>query len=234
MSAAAIAASLLEALERADSPTAPFRHHLLRNVLPQGVARDVLALPFTPPAIDDTQGKRETHNATRRFYAGAVLAEHPVCAAIAAAMQSEGVVAALSAHTGTDLVGSFLRIEDCQDTDGFWLEPHTDIGAKLFTMLIYLTDRPDAASWGTDLYDPEGHHLGSAPGGFNRGLIFIPASDTWHGVERRRFDGVRRSLIINYVKPEWRSRHELAWPDRPTAPMPADWDQTEQPWGAAS
>jgi len=25
---------------------------------------------------------------------------------------------------------------------------------------------------------------------------------------------VRRSLIVNYVKPEWRSRHELAFPER--------------------
>lgn len=234
MSAAAVAASVLEALEKSQSPTVPFRHHLLRHVLPEEVAREVLALPFAPPAIGDTLGKRETHNATRRFYAGSVLAEHPVCAAIAAAMQSEGVVAALEERTGASLVGNFLRIEDCQDTDGFWLEPHTDIGAKLFTMLIYLSDRPEAESWGTDLYDAAGQHLGAAPGGFNRGLIFVPGADTWHGVERRRFDGVRRSLIINYVKPEWRSRHELAWPDRPIAPMPADWDQTGQPWGAAS
>ncbi len=234
MSAAAIAGSLLEALEKAEAPSVPFRHHLLRNVLPESVARDVLALPFAPPAIGDTLGKRETHNATRRFYAGKVLARHPICAAIAAAMQSEGVAAALAEHTGAELIGSYLRIEDCQDTDGFWLEPHTDIGAKLFTMLIYLNDRPEAASWGTDLYDAQGHHLGAAPGGFNRGLIFVPASDTWHGVERRHFDGVRRSLIINYVKPEWRSRHELAWPDRPIAPMAEGWDQTEQPWGAAS
>ena len=34
---------------------------------------------------------------------------------------------------------SHLRIEYCLDTDGFWLEPHTDIGAKLFTMLVYLS-----------------------------------------------------------------------------------------------
>ena len=144
------------------------------------------------------------------------------------------MAAALAARTGTELVGSHVRVEDCQDTDGFWLEPHTDIGAKLFTMLIYLTDRPEAEAWGTDLYDAAGRHLGSAPGGFNRGLIFIPGPDTWHGVERRPIHGVRRSLIVNYVKPEWRSRHELAWPDRPVAALPADWDQTEQPWGAAS
>ena len=42
----------------------------------------------------------------------------------------------------------------------------------------------------------------------NRGLIVIPAADTWHGF-------LRRSLIVNYVKPEWRSRHELAFPDQP-------------------
>lgn len=234
MSAAAVAASLLAALDRAEAPVEPFRHYRLRRVLPEVVAREVLALPFAPPAIGDTQGRRETHNATRRFYAGRVLEEFPICAAIAAAMQSEGVAAALAARTGTELVGSYVRVEDCQDTDGFWLEPHTDIGAKLFTMLIYLTDHREAEAWGNDLYDADGRHLGAAPGGFNRGLIFIPGPDTWHGVERRHFQGVRRSLIVNYVKPEWRSRHELAWPDRPVAELPADWDQTEQPWGAAS
>jgi len=28
---------------------------------------------------------------------------------------------------------------------------------------------------------------------------------------------VRRSLIVNYVKPEWRARHELAYPERTAA-----------------
>ena len=41
----------------------------------------------------------------------------------------------------------------------------------------------------------------------------MPASDTWHGFHKRPIAGVRRSLIVNYVKPEWRSRHELAYPD---------------------
>ena len=54
---------------------------------------------------------------------------------------------------GCTLGGSFLRIEYCLDTDGFWLEPHTDIGAKLFTMLVYLSDHPEAEDWGTDIMD---------------------------------------------------------------------------------
>jgi hypothetical protein len=42
----------------------------------------------------------------------------------------------------------------------------------------------------------------------------VPANDTYHGFERRIIPGVRRSLIVNYVGPEWRSRQELAYPDQ--------------------
>ena len=38
--------------------------------------------------------------------------------------------------------GTYLRIEFAQDIDGFWLEPHTDLGVKVFTMLLYLSKDP--------------------------------------------------------------------------------------------
>lgn len=98
---------------------------------------------------------------------------------------------------------------------GFWLEPHTDIAAKRFTMLIYLSTHPDAAEWGTDLFDANLQTSGRSSGRFNSGLIFLPANDTWHGFARRLIAGVRRSIVINYVTPDWRSRHELAFPAVP-------------------
>ena len=82
-------------------------------------------------------------------------------------------------------------------------------------MLVYLSTAPGAAQWGTDIYDNAKHHAGRAPAAFDRGLIFVPGSDTWHGFEPRPIDGVRRSIIVNYVVPEWRMRHELAWPEQP-------------------
>lgn len=211
----AIGRHFLEALGEAAGEGFPFRHWLLRDALPADAAHAIPALPIAPPAIDDTQGKRETHNATRSFFAGENLARFPVARAMADCFQSPETVRQIERATGATLAGSSLRIEYCQDTDGFWLAPHTDIGAKLFTMLIYLSESPEAAGWGTDIYDDELRHAGSAPGGFNRGLIFVPGPDTWHGVEQRRFKGVRKSVIVNYVKPEWRARHELAFPDRP-------------------
>ena len=63
--------------------------------------------------------------------------------------------------------------------------------------------------------DEAGNVLDRAPGTFNAGLVFIPGADTWHGFARRPIRGVRRSVIINYVKPEWRARHELAYPSAP-------------------
>jgi hypothetical protein len=43
----------------------------------------------------------------------------------------------------------------------------------------------------------------------------VPSSTTYHGFERRPIDGVRKSIIINYVTDEWRAREQLAFPDRP-------------------
>ena len=46
-------------------------------------------------------------------------------------------------------------------------------------------------------------------------MIFIPGENTWHGFEPRKIVGVRRLMEINYVRPSWRSREQLSFPDRP-------------------
>lgn len=58
----------------------------------------------------------------------------------------------------------------------------------------------------------------TAPCRRNAGLVFIPGGAAWRGFHRRPIEGVRRSLIVNYAKPERRSRHELAFPDRLAGP----------------
>ena len=209
------AAWFARTLDRARTQTQPFGHWLLDDALPPEVAHAIPALPISPPEIGDTLGKRETHNSKRVFFSAENRARFPVCESLSSALQNPATIGRLKALTGVDLRGHFLRIEYCQDRQGFWLEPHTDIGAKRFTMLVYLSETSDAGDWGTDIYDASLKHLGQAPGGFNKGLIFIPGHDTWHGVEKRSYNGVRKSIIVNYVVPDWRSRHELAFPDRP-------------------
>ncbi|MFL5257302.1 MAG: hypothetical protein ACJ8AI_31365 [Rhodopila sp.] len=90
---------------------------------------------------------------------------------------------------GTVLAGSSLRIEYCLDRDGFWLEPHTDIGAKLYTMLIYLSDEPGSEAWGTDVLDGPDRYVASAPYVRGGGLIFIPAPTRGTGSAGARSPG---------------------------------------------
>ncbi len=204
----------LSSLDHSDDDTYPFRHWMLRRVLPERTCAGIDALPIAPSPAGNNQGKRETHNSTRLFFGRNQRAEYPVCEEVATALQSDTVVRHIQRLCDVTLQGSFLRIEYCLDTDGFWLEPHTDIGAKLFTMLIYLSDDPGSESWGTDLLDGPEKRVMTTSYQRNLGFIFIPSADSWHGFHRRPIQGVRRSLIVNYVKPEWRSRHELAFPQQ--------------------
>ncbi len=195
--------------------TEPYRHWLLRDALPADSARAIQHLPFAPADIAGTKGKRETNNQSRVFFSEENRARFPVCDQVAKALQSRLTTAAIERTCGITLEGANLRIEYCQDTGDFWLEPHTDIAEKLFTMLVYLSDEPESEGWGTDIYDPALNYVGSAPYGFDLGLIFIPGRDTWHGFRRRPISGIRRSIIVNYVKSNWRARHELSFPDTP-------------------
>jgi hypothetical protein len=209
-----VASTFLDSLNHSRSEIYPFRHWLLDRMLPAESCAALDSLRFPPPQIADTFGKRETNNSTRLFFGVQQRAAYPVCDDLAIALQSKAVVHALQTTCDVDLNGSFLRIEYCLDTDGFWLEPHTDIGAKLFTMLVYLSDDPGSEAWGTDILHGPFNRVATTPYRRNSGLIFIPAADSWHGFHRRPILGVRRSLIVNYVRPEWRSRHELAFPEQ--------------------
>ena len=211
----AVSASLVGCFDASQFSAEPFRHWLLSDILPLALCDGIDALPARPAHIDDTLGKRETHNSSRLFFGLDNRRRHPVCDALAAGFQSAATVERIERLCEIELRDkSNLRIEYCLDTDGFWLEPHTDIGAKLFTMLVYLSTEPGSEAWGTDILDANLNLVAVAPYRRNGGLVFVPGSDTWHAFHRRPIHGVRRSLIVNYVKPEWRSRHELAYPDR--------------------
>ena len=38
----------------------------------------------------------------------------------------------------------------------------------------------------------------------------MAGKNTWHGVSKQNIKGIRKSLIINYVKKNWRNTDELA------------------------
>ena len=208
----ATAATFLKSLGCSEHRRHPYHYWLLEEALPERVCDDIAELPFPPPAAPTFDGRRESNNSTRVYVSPANQSRYPVCREVAEAFKQADVKRAIERTTGTSLDQGRLRIEYCQDVDGFWLEPHVDIPVKLFTMLVYLADAPELHSAGTDIYDasPERKLVASAPCEWNAGLIFIPGHDTWHGFTRRPIHGVRKSIIINYVAPDWRAVDELA------------------------
>ena len=205
-----IVETYLTCLAKAQHETHPFDFWLLEDPLPEADADALADLAVEPAENAVFDGKRESNNDVRVYFTPDMQAHHAVCGRVAEAFKHPSVTAAIEAQTGTSLEDCRLRIEYCQDTDGFWLEPHTDILVKKFTMLIYLSDDPELRDAGTDVYDGNGRWAGTTPYDKNLGLIFIPGPNTWHGFRRRPIRGLRKSIIVNYVGPEWRDTWELA------------------------
>ena len=102
-----IADHFLSALDAAAARTRPFRHWLLDGALPLDAAQGIADLPFAPPVIGDTEGRRETHNSTRRFFSAENRRAFAVCDDVAAVFQSKAVAGRLKAETGANLCGSY-------------------------------------------------------------------------------------------------------------------------------
>ena len=130
----------------------PYPHWTLRQALPGDLCRAITALPFPAPSIKDTQGSARP--TIRPVFSSRNRTEHVTSPARLWPRHSR---TRPRSHCCKSLRPpsrrQFVAHRILQDTDGFWLEPHTDIGAKLFTMLIYLSDHPDAERWGTDVLD---------------------------------------------------------------------------------
>jgi hypothetical protein len=210
-----IKASLRRAVAAATRSEAPYRHWIVRGVFPEQVYTTLKDMPFPVADLGGVSGTREAHNPDRVYFAGDNLQEFENARAAAEAFQDEEIVQLFRDAFGAPLDDTFVRIEYAQDTDGFWLKPHTDIGVKMFTMLIYMSDDPSHADLGTDIYADADTHVGRSPFEPNSAMIFVPSDRTWHGFERRPIQGVRRSLIVNYVTDEWRAREQLAFPQEP-------------------
>ncbi len=211
----AVQTRLVAAFEHARVESDPYRHWTVTDVFPVDLARALKRLPFPRPQLAGVSGKREFHNDQRHYFDAANNARFDVCAAIADAFQSRVVVDCIESVTGAELSQSYVRLEYAQDTDGFWLEPHTDLGVKRFTMLIYLPESVAQSNLGTDIY--RDHETWARRTSFidNSALVFVPGANTWHGLQRRPISGVRRSVIMNYVTGDWRAREQLAYPTTP-------------------
>ena len=208
-------ASLLNCFAQCAVSEEPYCHWNLTDCIPSETLDEIISLPIDAPELGDISGRRELHNATRTYFDHNNCKKFSCCEIFTQALQDKRVTSAIENTFGVNLDGTYLRIEFVQDTGGFWLEPHTDLGVKSFTMLLYASKDPSHSNLGTDIYNAAKEHVGRSPFQSNSALVFVPADDTFHGFERRDISGIRQSIIINYVTNDWRERDQLAFPDAP-------------------
>jgi hypothetical protein len=206
--------SFTTALARAASFEEPYRHWFIERPLPDDIIEDLQVMQFQAPDLGGVSGKRELHNDQRHYVDQDNIARLPAFAALATAFQAPEMAAAIEDFFGVDLNGTFLRIEYAQDVTGFWLEPHTDLGVKRLTVLVYLSDGDGHGNLGTDVYTGDKKWMKRSPFRPNFAMAFVPGDHTYHGFEARDISGVRKSLILNYVTNDWRDREQLAFPDQ--------------------
>lgn len=214
------AACFIKAMRSAERFDQPYTRWVLTNTLPEDLCVGILMLPIEPPDIQECGGVRdlEANNRKRTFLTPKLQEDFPMVKSLVEGFQRADVARQFAATCDIKperLEGSYLRIEYMQDTDGQWLEPHPDIPAKLFSMVIYLCTGPEVKNWGTDIYDANKKWVDRGPADLNRAVIFVRSDVTFHGFEKRPIIGVRRLLEINYVVPDWRDRWQLSLPDRP-------------------
>lgn len=193
----------------------PFPHWMLENVLEPDACKALLAWdPGESAVAGDVGGRRETRNKSRVFVDPAVRQQDERLNRMAHLLDNDAMRQAFERICNVQLDTAALRLELCLDSDGFWLEPHTDIGAKKLTLLISLSTGEGADELGTDLMTPDGKSVARASGAFNSAVLFIPSDKTWHGFVKRPIKGTRRTLIVNFVDQNWRAVHELAFGPR--------------------
>jgi hypothetical protein len=215
-----VAAHFCKAMQKAERLDKPYTRWLTTDSLPESMGAAILILPIKPPLIDECGGVRDldNNNSKRYFFTPQAQKDFPTVKNFCEAFQRPDVARQFSQTCNipaSELEGSYLRIEYIQDTDGAWLEPHPDITAKLFSMVIYLCTGPEAKDWGTDIYDANKKWVERGCADFNRGVIFVRSDVTFHGYEKRPIIGVRRLMEINYVRSLWRDRDQLCYPDKP-------------------
>ncbi len=206
---------MLNCLQTTDTQTYPYQHWLPSGLFQDQIVDEMLDVPFECHLLDYTVGSREEHNPTRQYVNPEAIEKYEACKRIADIFRDPKVIAKFEQMGNMSLKDTLLRMEYALDTEGFWLEPHTDIGVKMFTMLIYMSKDEDALGWGTDIYESKEKHARTVPFKSNSALMFIPSNQTWHGFEPRVIKGIRKTLIVNYVTQDWRNRHELTHPSQP-------------------
>jgi len=214
----AMVGSTMYALANTPMRVWPFHHLVVDGLLPPALFAAARALDLSAHTVrrrDSYEGAPAGLNPSRFFVQlldgdGRLRVDGgPVLDTLVALLTDSLVARVLAARFQPVVTARFggrmplyrHALEYIDDRTGYELGPHTDVGRKLLTMLVYLADDDTDPGLGTVLYAPRGdrpilpdeptpriygeadvvpvHRVDFAP---NRALVFAPTARSLHGV----------------------------------------------------
>ena len=195
----------------------PFPHWELNNPLSEDAINEIIKADIANPnehkleydgtrAIDGGEGKfREGISSGgkalkfRCFVTKENAKDFPGLSNFINELQQKETHSKISELINKDLSNSYVRVEIICDRKGFWLKPHCDIKEKLLSCLLFVNNKNESETLGTDFYDNKLNKVKTVPYKHNYGYFFSSGPNTWHGMEKKEIVNERRCLQVNYV-----------------------------------
>ena len=180
----AFVAALLESIDGARRVEQPYRHWFLQRCLPADAVDPILDLPFPAPDLGGVSGKRELHNATRKYFDAENRAKFPVCEGFCQAFQDKRVTDKIARPLRLQARAAPICASSTARTPTASGSSRTPTSASRCSPCCSTCRRTrSTATLGTDIYDKDKKHVGSSPFAPNAAMVFVPSGITYHGFE---------------------------------------------------
>ena len=175
----------------------PFPYLALTDMLPPGLARALVQLPFAQPA-EPVLGRPRPIPQARGDIGMREVDSFSACRTVVASFQAPDVIAAMTRASGADLRGCGAQITLVREVDGYTCAPRTGCAEARLTLMVAL-DTGNQIALGPDIYFETGDWACQIPWRPGCGVAFAPSPRSWHGFEPRMIRALRTSLIVDYA-----------------------------------
>jgi hypothetical protein len=183
-----------------DRFTEPWEHCIVEDFFPEKILKLLQNMPQLSVDYKIINGFRDVLK-NRFFLNNDFFDKNPVFTDILQTLNQKNL---FEEKLNCSLSNCLLRIELIDDCFPFYHESHLDSQEKLLTIIIYI-DKDDVLDLGTDLFLDKDRYAKKIQWKNNSALFFAPSNEKWHGFNPMQYTGIRRLMIVNFVKTdEWR------------------------------
>ena len=177
-----------------NSHVAPWEHWTIDNVFPNELFEALKNHRVNNADYTNVNGFRDIIKG-RTFLGNEYCEEHTALKPVAEFLNNHKF---FEENFNCDLSNTYCRPELIHDRYPFFHAIHTDTPEKKLTLIVNI-DKEDDKNLATDIYVDKETHFAKTEWKDNRGLLFIPSDEKWHGFAPIEYTGIRTIMIINFV-----------------------------------